>query len=330
MFKDWFAKLNQNLRTILVTGIVVILLIVLLQGVYGVVRSIRNEEFKKTSNLQNNNMQNTNNNAQNTNVQGNNTQNNNLSSNLNFADTNMKKEEENVIEQFVDYCNNGKANEAYKMISEDCKKAIFPSIEDFKKNYLQFIFKEKRTAKIQESMYGTKVYQLTYYANLLSSGGSSNSETMQDYVYFTEENGETKLNLNQFLMTEKINKVGQTAEVYATVTKKTTYVEYEEYQIQLTNKTEQTILLSSRKDGNKTVNLVDENDVQYSSNIDEESSAVLVIMPHETSILTIKFNKIYNLERGASKRIQFLDIVTNYEEYMKGKEAKLARLDIWL
>ena len=51
------------------------------------------------------------------------------------------------IEEFVKYCNDGKKEEAYSLLSDTCKEKNYPSIESFITYYYEPLFKEKRTYK---------------------------------------------------------------------------------------------------------------------------------------------------------------------------------------
>ena len=45
------------------------------------------------------------------------------------------KEHSNIIENFINYCNNGDVQNAYNLLSNDCKEEMFPTLEYFKNNY---------------------------------------------------------------------------------------------------------------------------------------------------------------------------------------------------
>ena len=46
----------------------------------------------------------------------------------------------NIIKNFVEYCNEGKYEEAYNMLTDDCKAKVYPSLEYFKTGYIDRIF----------------------------------------------------------------------------------------------------------------------------------------------------------------------------------------------
>ena len=45
-----------------------------------------------------------------------------------------------TLDEFINYCNDNKVNEAYNLLSEDCKNQLYPTVEQFKENYYKYIF----------------------------------------------------------------------------------------------------------------------------------------------------------------------------------------------
>ena len=45
-----------------------------------------------------------------------------------------------VIEQFVEYCNNGNVEEAYNLLSDECKDEMYKTLNDFKVSYYDQVF----------------------------------------------------------------------------------------------------------------------------------------------------------------------------------------------
>ncbi|MBQ8044587.1 MAG: hypothetical protein IJ272_10685 [Clostridia bacterium] len=41
-----------------------------------------------------------------------------------------------IIDEFIKYCNNGQVENAYAMLSDDCKNILYPSLEDFTRKIL--------------------------------------------------------------------------------------------------------------------------------------------------------------------------------------------------
>ena len=55
---------------------------------------------------------------------------------------------ENKIAEYIQYCNEKEYEKAYYMISEACRKKIYPTIDSFKA-YVNYVFSSKRLYTIQ-------------------------------------------------------------------------------------------------------------------------------------------------------------------------------------
>ena len=318
---NWIRKYNQNRRVIWTVIGIVAFFVIALQVIFGLIRETRDRQRQEQINniySQQQNTQNSNENSFN-NETNTHRDENNVNSNTSTLTTKQ------VIQQFVDYCNNNQIEQAYNMLSQDCKEVVFPTIENFQNNYVEKIFTTNRSVKIEDSMYANNIYKITYSNDILANGGYQSENIFQDYCYITEEDNETRLSINQFIRTEMINKNTTGSSIYANVMQKQIYVDYEIYEIQITNQSNNTILLSTKQTDN--LHIIDDNDVTYSSNIDEIATERLIMQPQTTSVFNIRFNKIYNTERRIN-RLNISNIITDYEKYQRGEEVLTVNLSI--
>lgn len=221
-------------------------------------------------------------------------------------------ENTNLIQKFVSLCNEKNYNEAYNLLSTDCKEEVFTTIDDFKRNYVDKIFTSNKTYTL-ELWFNTNVeytYRIVYIEdNILSSGTIDTINNKEDYITIIKENNEKKLNLNGFIAKEKIGNTSLQNNIEITVNNKLAYRSYEQYNITIKNNTNSTIRISDEQDGNE-ICLIDSNEVEYDSAINEISISDLIIEPGTTKNLSIKFYKIYNLYRTITK-IRFKSINTD-------------------
>lgn len=64
---------------------------------------------------------------------------NNSSINYNYSVITEKEVNSNVseiIDEFIEKCNNGQVEDAYEMLSDECKIILYPSLEDFTRKIL--------------------------------------------------------------------------------------------------------------------------------------------------------------------------------------------------
>lgn len=88
------------------------------------------------------------------------------------------KSNKEYITKFIEYCNEGKIEEAYKMLSETCKKEKYPTIESFKNNYINKLFTVKRDYNITAE---DENYKIAFLEDLLQAGDTENRKQIEDY-----------------------------------------------------------------------------------------------------------------------------------------------------
>ena len=280
MFNKLFRKYNQNIRTIWIVIIFVALFFILLQTIFSVIRNMRRTEQEQELNNYYQSQLNSE------------TSNTEISNNEKPVeipnDVAITSSSESIINQFVKLCNENKLNEAYDIISQDCKEVLYPTINDFKNNYYNKIFNMPRSARVENSMYEGEIYKVTYMTDLLSNGGYSDETTFEDYIYVTREDDEPKISLNKFIYIQDINKTASSNEISINILKKRVFIDYEEYQIQISNNTNNEIYITPDE---RKIYLLDENDIEYTSNIDEFPTNATLIKPNESKIFDLTFYK---------------------------------------
>lgn len=311
MINKLFRKYNQNRKDILTIIIVIVFTYILLQVVFGLIRSNNKRKMEQLVEQYNNEQ------SKNKNYQSN---------TINSTTTDDKQEvtEEKskaVIEEFVMLCNQNKIDESYSMLSDDCKKVLFMTTSVFDKNYVKKIFTEKRIAQIERSMYGTNIYKVTYNNNVLSSGATKSNKIV-DYIYVEKKNDKYTLSLNKFLYIKTIEKNLNDEKVNIKIIEKETFIDYEIYTIEVNNKTSNEILLANKNNVNN-ISLTDEKGVIYSSYIDELATEALIVQPNGIKTINIKFNKAYNTKRKLN--YMSFNIIMNYKKDMKEQDFQILR-----
>ena len=67
----------------------------------------------------------------------------------NRNNSNINKVNVNIIDNFIEYCNNGNVKEAYDLLSSDCKESKYPNVDIFTNNYYNKIFETSKTYTVQ-------------------------------------------------------------------------------------------------------------------------------------------------------------------------------------
>lgn len=233
-----------------------------------------------------------------------------------------KQAEENtqIIETFIEYCNNGEIQQAYDLLTDECKQNVYSTIDKFNNNYCKKIFASKKTYSIQSWMTGgySYTYKVRFLENMLSTG-TYNPQAYEDYITVVNTNNQIKLNINSYITRRTMNKEGSSSDVKINIEYKDIYKEYEEYAVKVTNNTNKDILLDGLEtvDGIKLIG--ESNNVEYQALTNELSEYALKVPSQNTRTIKIKFSKEYNSEREASK-IQFLNIILDQDSYKENKE----------
>jgi len=110
--------------------------------------------------------------------------------------TSPKEDIENkkLVEQFLEYCKNNKIEEAYNLISNECKEEKYKTLEDFKTDYYNKIFNKKRSIEVKKQKNNS--YKVTFYEDMLETGEADESTSIVDYYTIQDSVIEIKLNIN--------------------------------------------------------------------------------------------------------------------------------------
>lgn len=231
------------------------------------------------------------------------------------------QEFEQMMEMFVGYCNSNNIKSAYDMLTQDCKDKLFPTVNDFKLNYVDILFDQEKIYSMQA--WDKEDYKVTYVINytqdILVTGGQG--KTIQEYYTFVmQEDGSYKMNINNFIYSQKYEDLNTEEEgVLVKVLSKDVYKENVIYEFQVFNNTENSILLNGGKTG-KSIYLLGNNKATFSSlQSDFDKDDEIVIKPQNNRKFRIKFNKVYNTN-VMIKELVFDNVILNYEEYLNSKD----------
>lgn len=121
--------------------------------------------------------------------QPNNVLNNERITNIDYEDV-YQIQVENTIKKFIDYCNSGKTENAYNMLTDKCKEEMYPSLQNFVDNYYTNKFSTPKNYII------TKVNAYVYKVDLKESSvntGKISEDSIQDFIIVQDN----KLNINE-------------------------------------------------------------------------------------------------------------------------------------
>ena len=224
-----------------------------------------------------------------------------------------------AIKSFVYYCNNKEIDNAYKMLTDECKNAMFPTVEEFEKIYINNIFNITRTYELEKwSTEGDKnTYLISLYGSILETGNSG--EYTQDYyTLIKNEEGVYRLNINCFIYGQKRNVETTVKGITVKIENVDVYDEYEKATITISNNNSKQICLSGNKNKEKLY-LQDENNLTYLSINSIFDTDEIVLEPNSAQTYVVQFSKIYSATNKA-KYLVLSDVIFDYEEYSKSDD----------
>lgn len=223
-----------------------------------------------------------------------------------------------IITEFFDYCTSNQIEEAYNMLSSECKKALYQTESIFRQSYINEKFEGDKDFSFQSwiSSGSLYIYQVKIFDNMLSTG-KANDEYYEDYVTLVKEDDTYKLNVNSFIGKKDINEQFEENNIKISVVGAQTYMDYEIYEFNITNDTEKTIMLDSRQDTDTTY-LVDSQENRYVALLNENTEDDLVIKPKETKNIKIRFNDTYR-DGIRILGLRFDDIVLDYDSFLQNR-----------
>lgn len=209
-----------------------------------------------------------------------------------------------AIEEFVGFCNDGKIESAYAMLTEDCKNALYETVDVFKELYYNKIFATKKlyTKENWYSDNGVVTYRVTYTNNLLADGGVKSEESFGDYITVIKDNDQYKLNIGQFIDGEELNKTYEDDNIKIEVISRQTFRLYEIYQIEFYNKTQSTInLYDTQINSDSKWYIIDKDSKKSNAAISEVPGSYLNIEANRNQTINVKFTKTYNPDKKTNK-----------------------------
>lgn len=225
------------------------------------------------------------------------------------------EQDSNIVKIFVQYCNEQKIKEAYDLLTEECKKKMYPNIEEFYNKYYKMIFEKNREYSIQSwvSESGYNTYKIRFTDDFMTTGNYTDSEKYEDYITTITEGDNKRININGYVKTNTINKTTETDKLKIDVLNEDIYTDYVIYTMKIKNLTEKNILLDNLTDYSN-VKLIGSNSASYKLNTNNLMALDLEISANERKNVTLRFSKVYGSD-VLGDIIQFKQVITDYSSY---------------
>ena len=199
---------------------------------------------------------------------------------------------ENKIQTYLDYCNDKKYEEAYNMITSECKRVNYPTLDEFK-GYVNAIFgDEKKIANIQSySVVGNNyIYNVRILDDILATGTTGGYSYYEEKFTLMPDGNDMKLSIANFIGEESLNIGIEDEYMNIKITSKSIDYDQEIYTVEVTNKTNHYLVLSDNYQ-------VDEILMDYGANTRRPTNMALpmfFVNPNSSTKKEIAFSKYYD------------------------------------
>ncbi|MGN1298910.1 MAG: hypothetical protein ACI4UE_02880 [Candidatus Scatovivens sp.] len=219
---------------------------------------------------------------------------------------------EDFVKQYVEYCNNGEYENAYNMISEDCKNDNFSSFEYYK-SYVSNKFTKNKKYTIQNySNYNDKyIYTVKLYDDVLATGLTNSTYMYQEEKITAsyDEKNNVVFSVGNFIEKQKIQSVQENEYLKVDIRSKTVEYSLESYEIKLTNRSENTIVIKNGRVNNEVLLNIGS---EYRQEINNNE---IILKPNESRTCYLIFNKFY--DDGCTSKSIVLNSVRVVEQYIE-------------
>lgn len=101
-----------------------------------------------------------------------------------------------IVNKFVTYCKNDELEDAFNMLSSECKEELYPTIEIFKSEFIEKDINIKNDIEVSNTE-NSEIYTIDILEDSLTSGKIENREANKKiYCKLIEENEEVKIYVN--------------------------------------------------------------------------------------------------------------------------------------
>lgn len=224
-----------------------------------------------------------------------------------------------LIETFLKEAFDGNYDKAYNLLSSNCKNVLYPTEEIFVDQYCKSKFKEGKTYEFQSwSTGGAYIYEIRIFDDMLATGRVTNKSYIQDFYSIVKDEEEYKLNINGYVGMLERNKRAEKDNIKISVNYSKIYMDYEIYNLTITNNSDKDIMLDSKQDS-EAVYITDDNNFEYYAFMFEKLDEDLVIKSGEQKEIEIKFSNNYN-ENIQIQNMVFSEVVKDYNSYVNDED----------
>ena len=206
--------------------------------------------------------------------------------------TKIQKSTEDFVSEFVKCCNENEYEEAYSMLSADCRTDFFGSLLDFKAYINKRFPSEKKYAIQSYSVFNNKyIYNIKIFDDFLATGltNSTFRFTEEKIVASYDEDKKLVFSIGSFIEKNTIQSVQENEYLKVDVKNQVILYDYEQYNIKLTNRSNNRIIIQNQEATDDEIKIDLGNEYRTNENIND-----VILEPGEAKSITAVFPKFYD------------------------------------
>lgn len=209
---------------------------------------------------------------------------------------------EKLIDEYINYGNNKEYEKAYNLLNDECKKELYPNIEEFKK-YIDKVFDTKKTYTIQNysNVDNTYIYEVNIFEDILATGltGKDDLVIYSEKFVITKQNNKLSLSIRDFVGNTENHQIYEDNFIKVEITDVIQSYENQKYKVKLTNRTENIIVLADKTEKYEIMlELNSEN-----RNIQNLRERGIYLNPYESKDVELEFVKFFDEDETANSII---------------------------
>lgn len=237
---------------------------------------------------------------------------------------NLKDPIKQAIAEYFDYCNSGNYEDAFAMLTDDCKEYLYDNNVEKFKIYVDSIFDQDKIYSLQNfsNKDDVYVYEISILDNILATGTNGYDD---DFYYYVEkmaaiQEGDTvKLTNNNYIRKEELNITANDQYVRFAINYRQVSYDTETYNVTIRNNSEYYVVLY---DGTVSASEIQLNVADIGRNVYNIDNVYL--LPNQTKTFNLNFEKFYD-EDSEDEGIMFntVRVLKHYYGYTPTDSSQL-------
>lgn len=216
---------------------------------------------------------------------------------------------EDMLKEYIGYCNEGNYQKAFNMLSEDCRSYEFDNdVEKFMSHVLVKMPTPKKYSiqNYSNTTYGNKkiyIYEVKYTDDLLATGltNTTYAYTSEKFTFYEDDNEQLQMNAGDYIYHSDIKSISENEYLKVDVVDKVVNYSIEQYEIKFTNRSNYTIVIADGVETDEVVLSLPAETRKRSETGD------IVLAPQEAITLNFTFPKFVD-DGDVSQAIVFSSI----------------------